>query len=201
MNTNRSVTKQDSQVSDKRVKLKGGPDAILDAAEDLIRTGGMERLTIGGVASAVDVTKAGVLHHFSNRRGLVRALIERDHQRFAASLSENLSALKAKSGASSRDLELAAYAASVLSDAETADSLRLSLTLACLIDPSLIEDLDVAKTTPWEALDPSDDNDVAYALKRLAYEGLWLNRILKIGLPDDLETKIIKSLEKIDEPR
>lgn len=52
-------------------------DAVLDAAEEILRTQGAAALTIDAVAKAMDITKGGVQYCFGNKEGLVKALLER----------------------------------------------------------------------------------------------------------------------------
>lgn len=52
-------------------------DAVLDAAEEILRTQGAAALTIDAVAKAMDITKGGVQYCFGNKEGLVKALLDR----------------------------------------------------------------------------------------------------------------------------
>lgn len=52
-------------------------DAVLDAAEEILRTQGAAALTIDAVAKAMDITKGGVQYCFGNKEGMVKALLDR----------------------------------------------------------------------------------------------------------------------------
>lgn len=52
-------------------------DAVLDAAEGLIRTRGVAALTIDAVAKAAGISKGGVQSSFGTKDGLITAMYER----------------------------------------------------------------------------------------------------------------------------
>jgi AcrR family transcriptional regulator len=52
-------------------------EALLDAAEEIVRTRGAAALTIDAVAKAVGITKGGVQYSFGTKDALIDALFER----------------------------------------------------------------------------------------------------------------------------
>lgn len=52
-------------------------DRLLDAAEDVLSTGGATTLTLEAVATAAGVSKGGLLHHFGTKDLLVIAMAQR----------------------------------------------------------------------------------------------------------------------------
>lgn len=52
-------------------------DAVLNAAEEILRTQGAAALTIDAVAKAMEITKGGVQYCFGNKEGMVKALLDR----------------------------------------------------------------------------------------------------------------------------
>jgi AcrR family transcriptional regulator len=52
-------------------------EKLLDAAVDLITQHGVHELTLEGVATAVGVTKGGLIYHFKTKDDLLEALVER----------------------------------------------------------------------------------------------------------------------------
>src|SRR5688500_15113838 len=57
-------------------------EAILDRAADLASTDGLEGLTIGRLAEALEMSKSGVFAHFGSKQELQLATIEAATQRF-----------------------------------------------------------------------------------------------------------------------
>lgn len=52
-------------------------DRVLDAAEQLVASGGGANLTLDAVANSAGVSKGGLLYHFPNKDALLAAMIER----------------------------------------------------------------------------------------------------------------------------
>jgi len=57
-------------------------DGILDAAADVASIEGLEGLSIGGLASALDMSKSGLFAHFGSKEQLQLAVIERARRRY-----------------------------------------------------------------------------------------------------------------------
>lgn len=53
------------------------PDAVLDAAEQVVMRDGAARLTLDAVACAAGISKASVLYDYKNKQALIRAVVER----------------------------------------------------------------------------------------------------------------------------
>ena len=54
--------------------------ALLDAATELFLSQGFERTSLAGVATAADVTRGAIYHHFDDKRALFEAVMERFEQ-------------------------------------------------------------------------------------------------------------------------
>jgi AcrR family transcriptional regulator len=65
---------------------------ILDAAEKRLREGGPEAIRLQDIARDVGISHPAILHHFSSRDGLTRALEHRAMRRLESELVEMLSA-------------------------------------------------------------------------------------------------------------
>ncbi|ETX29158.1 TetR/AcrR family transcriptional regulator [Roseivivax isoporae] len=63
-------------------------EALLDVAEDIVRTGGGAALTIGALAEAAGVSKGGVQYSFASKDDLVRGLVDRWTGQFDAMLGD-----------------------------------------------------------------------------------------------------------------
>jgi AcrR family transcriptional regulator len=53
------------------------PDAVLDAAEQVVMRDGAARLTLDAVACAAGISKASVLYDYKTKQALIRAVLER----------------------------------------------------------------------------------------------------------------------------
>lgn len=71
-------------------------DRILREAESLAGTDGLDGLTIGVLATALDLSKSGLFAHFGSREGLQLAVLQRAADRFDRDVL--FPALRAKSG-------------------------------------------------------------------------------------------------------
>lgn len=60
--------------------------AILDAARDLMATGGLEALSMRAVAERVGVSATALYHYFENKQALVDRVVRSAFERFGASL-------------------------------------------------------------------------------------------------------------------
>ncbi|MEM6730728.1 MAG: TetR/AcrR family transcriptional regulator [Myxococcota bacterium] len=188
---------RESAAEDRRRKLAGGRDAILDAAEQVVRDDGFDKLSLAAIASKLRVSKAGVLHHFGNKKQLLKELVERDFARFEKSLSSHRQSL-----AGSRNEyqpEFLAYFRAVLEDAQPGDALRLSLSLLSLMDPSLTGRAGPELRSRWSELDPDKDVDVCRAIAALVVDGLWINTMLATApggsMVDAIQRYVFEELE------
>jgi AcrR family transcriptional regulator len=65
-------------------------ERILTAARDLFLTGGVEAVTMRGVAERVGVSATAIYRHFRDKDAVIRAVVELGRDRFAARLFEAL---------------------------------------------------------------------------------------------------------------
>lgn len=64
----------------------GTSDRILDAAEELVATRGLNAMSYADISERVGITTASLHYHFPSKADLVRALVERYSLRFFAGL-------------------------------------------------------------------------------------------------------------------
>jgi AcrR family transcriptional regulator len=69
---------------------------ILDAAEKRLREGGPEAIRLQDIAADVGISHPAILHHFSSRDGLTRALEQRAMRRLEAELVEAIASSPAR---------------------------------------------------------------------------------------------------------
>ncbi len=63
-------------------------DTLLDAAEEVVNSKGVGRLTLAAVAKQAGLSKSGLLHHFPSKDALVEALVLRTVELWNASLQQ-----------------------------------------------------------------------------------------------------------------
>lgn len=69
-----------------RLSAEEAQERILDAAETLIQSEGLQAMRLKEVANAADASVSNVLYHFGNREGLLEALFQRASLRFREAL-------------------------------------------------------------------------------------------------------------------
>ena len=62
-------------------------DRILDVAEELVQTRGVNGMSYADISARLGITKASLHYHFASKSDLVRALIQRYARRFFAQLA------------------------------------------------------------------------------------------------------------------
>ena len=63
-------------------------ETILEAARDVIAAGGLEALSMRGVAERVGVSATALYHHFANKQALVDAVVQMAFERFGAEMEQ-----------------------------------------------------------------------------------------------------------------
>ncbi|MCJ1707307.1 TetR/AcrR family transcriptional regulator [Microbacterium sp. VKM Ac-2923] len=77
-------------------------DAILRAGTDAFTRSGFAETAVADVASAAGVTRGAVYHHFGDKLGLLRAVVQAGHQRVASFVVARADAQSADARASLR---------------------------------------------------------------------------------------------------
>jgi AcrR family transcriptional regulator len=157
---------------------------ILDAAEDVVLTDGVARLTLEKAAARAGVSKGGVLYHFPSRSALVSAMVERLADRFDATLATQCAADDASSGAYARAYVDDAFAPADDEQARRGQRLGAAVLAAMASEPELLAPLREAFAR-WQAEIEADVADpVRGTIARLAADGLWLCELFGLGSLD-----------------
>ncbi|MEM1044929.1 MAG: TetR/AcrR family transcriptional regulator [Pseudomonadota bacterium] len=183
------------KTKDKRIKLADGRERMIEAAEDIVRRQGMEGLSIGAVAKSVGLTKGGVLHHFKTKDELVAAMMRRDFERFLASYEKHCAQIEGlEDPLTSHQKDFLPYFRAVVHDAESADMLRLCLSVAAVLDPRHQAETRASLVERWHQLDPDDDREMRLAVAKLVADGLWINTLLGTGPPEAVKARLERFL-------
>jgi len=89
-----TLTSQGKVANVAQPRVRRPPDEarrlILDAAERLLAEGGVAAVQVRAIAARVDMTDAGVYHHFGTRAGLMEALLRHGGRKIRAGVAEVL---------------------------------------------------------------------------------------------------------------
>lgn len=173
-------------------------EALLELAEEIVRSKGAAGLTIDALAKTASISKGGVQYSFSSKDDLVRALIERWTRRFDALLGEI-------DGIPPADL-VRRYIQVMRSSQAAMNAKMAGLMITYIQNPQ-----NVIETRQWyrsmfERLGGATSDAQAARVALLAVEGLFLLRIAGIdqdgewsGFLDDVES-VFETLLKQKRP-
>jgi AcrR family transcriptional regulator len=173
------------------VDARGTRDRILAAAEDVVLSDGVARLTLEKAAARAGVSKGGVLYHFPSRSALVAAMVGRLADSFDAALAGHLARLDASPGAYARAYVEESFAEPAGEQDERGERLGAAVLAAMASEPELLDPLREAFGR-WQAEIERDTADaVAGTIARLAADGLWLSELFGLApLDPDLRRRV-----------
>ncbi|WP_029057455.1 TetR/AcrR family transcriptional regulator [Stappia stellulata] len=150
------------------------PDAVLDAAEQVVMRDGAARLSLDAVACVAGISKASVLYDYKTKQALIRAVVER---RLAAHRAcERDAAKELGDGADAAIRGRISLASHSLTDEDRAVALGLLASLAH--DAELREPVALAYRERLAEVEHTSRNPRGALLAFLALEGLmsleWL---------------------------
>ncbi len=155
-------------------------DAILDAAEVVVRRDGTAGLTLEAVAAEAGVSKGGLLYHFKSKDALVAGMVARMNRQFAAAYEAGAALDADLPGARTR-----AYLRAMVGEERPPEkNLTGSALLAAIaLAPSLIDPLreQYAQWRDDVAHDDISPEDAAIVM--LAADGLWMADVLGFAPP------------------
>lgn len=139
---------------------RGSREAILDAAEALIRESGVNRMTLDAVAARAGLSKGGLLYNFPSKDALLRGMIER----FVETLNAPSEGPVAARVAEVRLQKLAS---------QPEDQRASNSMLAAIVEnPSLLDPIRAAHAGIWNEIKAEGRDPVASLIAWLATEGL-----------------------------
>ncbi|MHB8244943.1 MAG: TetR/AcrR family transcriptional regulator [Acidimicrobiales bacterium] len=163
---------------------------ILCAAEDIVITEGVSRLTLEAAARGAGVSKGGILYHFPTRAALVSAMVERFVVSFDSDLEE-YGALRGGVGAFSRAYLKATIAPSGTPDDPHEQRLGGALLAGVASDPDLLAPLRERFAAWQEAIERDGLASDLATVVRLASDGLWLSDLFGLApVHDELRTRV-----------
>jgi AcrR family transcriptional regulator len=148
---------------------------LLDAAVAVVRRAGAQGLTLDAVAAEAGVSKGGLLYHFSSKRELLDALVERWLDGWQAELDAD------RHG----DGFVPAFVrASHLGGARQEERAAETALLAALVgEPEVLTAARERYATWQDRVEREGGDPVAATVARLAADGLWLADLLGLAPP------------------
>ncbi|CAM4263468.1 TetR/AcrR family transcriptional regulator [Paenibacillus typhae] len=166
---------------------------ILTAASLIIRSQGVEKLTLEAVAREAGVSKGGLLHHFPNKNALIQGLVEELTDGFVTDVQERAAASAVNEGKWSR-----AYTESVACDIKDGNGISTALSAALFSKPELLEKLQEQYALWQKDIENDGIDPVRSTIVRLAADGLWFSEMFSLGKLDaELREQVIQELLKM----
>jgi AcrR family transcriptional regulator len=174
---------------------------IVTAAEDVVLTEGVARLTLEKAAERAGVSKGGVLYHFPTRSALVSAMVARLAEGFDSALRQHLAADPqdaATPGRYARAYVAECFALPQGEDDERGERLGAAVLAAMASEPELLAPLRAAFERWQRDLEADGGDPVRATVARLAADGLWLSELFGLApLRPDLRAKVRDELVRM----
>jgi AcrR family transcriptional regulator len=164
-------------------------DAILDAAEAIVREQGAAHLTLDAAAERAGLSKGGILYHFQTKDSLLVALVERMTQAFQGLYEE----ARARMG-NDPERMLEAYLEAVFAAEERLGNTSCSLIPALAANPELLEPIRVFYKRHFAHLQYASVGWDQAAVVTLALDGMWLLEMLGVSPLEPQDKKRIAKL-------
>lgn len=164
-------------------------DAILDAAEAIVREHGAAHLTLDAAAERAGLSKGGVLYHFQTKDSLLTALVHRMTQAFQGLYEE---ARERMGNDPERMLE--AYIEAVAAAGERLGNTSCSLIPALASNPELLEPIRTFYKHHFGQLEKASVGWDQAAVVTLALDGMWLLDMLGVSPLSEADKKRISRL-------
>ena len=166
---------------------RGSREAILRAAETLVREEGAARLTLDAVAANAGVSKGGLLYNFSTKEALLQALVERMCEQFDEALHVG----------SSRKPDPAAlflaYVAATIDRSESQDRVAGGLLAAVAHDPDLLKPVRSHNHRWLNQMEAFGSGFAKACMPWLAAEGLWLLELMLVSPFSDSQRQVVRA--------
>ncbi|KHE73297.1 TetR/AcrR family transcriptional regulator [Halobacillus sp. BBL2006] len=165
-------------------------DKILNAAADIVLNHGTEALTLDAVANLAEVSKGGLLYHFSTKEALITGLVQRMDRNQRQKVEDTTLSDKTQIGKWSRSYIQTMYNQSLENKRLTAGMLA-----AQAFDPQLLKPLQETHQNFQNLIQNDGIDEVQAMILKLAIDGLWLSETFGLGNIDvDLKKRVMTTL-------
>lgn len=170
---------------------------LLEAAALIVKEQGSDALTLDAVAKKAEVSKGGLLYHFSTKEALVKALVQHMNDIYKENVESFVDEEEDEVGKWARAFIKVLHDKSIENQ-----TISGGMLAAQGINPQLMKPLqetyaDWQYHMEHDGLDPVDAT-----ILRLAVDGLWLSEIFGLGvLPQTLREQVLERLEEQSRPK
>lgn len=172
---------------------KSSKEAILDAAERVLRRQGLAATTVEAVAAEAGVSKGGLFYHFASKKDMLLQLLERYGEQFEKTRRDIYATLAEDEP---NRLLKATIVASIKHPAKEHTNLSNILTL--LDDMDLREKVAEMKLRSFKEISEGHPHPERVALAMLAADGLWVMDLFGVSmLSREFEETIIAELLRL----
>lgn len=166
---------------------------ILEAAEQIVLTRGVARLTLDAVAEAASLSKGGLIYHYDSKEALIAAMMDR----LVASFEARVECWRREDGGPG-SWTRGYVRASLPEPGSTDDGIaarEAALIAAMGNDPAQVAPY-AARQEAWaEALRTDGIDPLRAMLIRLAADGIWMNEALGVHpAPTEERRRIVDAL-------
>lgn len=165
---------------------------ILEAAAIIVKEQGSDALTLDAVAKRAEVSKGGLLYHFSSKEALVKGLVQHMNDVYRDNVESLVEKDQVDTGKWARSF------IDVMHDKGVENRTVSSGMLAAQgINPELLEPLQQTYANWQHQMEQDGLDQVDATILRLAVDGLWLSEIFGLGpLPDSLRKQVLERLKE-----
>ncbi|MCA0971464.1 TetR/AcrR family transcriptional regulator [Halobacillus litoralis] len=165
---------------------------ILEAAAKIVKEQGSDALTLDAVAKRAEVSKGGLLYHFSSKEALVKGLVQHMNEVYRDNVESLVQADREEKGKWARSF------INVMHDKGVENRTISSGMLAAQgINPDLLKPLQDTYAEWQQQIENDGIEEVDATILRLAVDGLWLSEIFGLGtLPDSLRSQVLERLKE-----
>ena len=167
---------------------------LMDAAERIVVSQGVARMTLEEVAREAKVSKGGLLYHFPSKEALIEGMIEYFVRRFDTAMDFARSADSDPAGRSTRAYVRASTGQSPLISTEL-DLANGALTAALATFPERLEAVREQSRRHQAEIVADSIDPVLATIIRFAIDGIWMGENFQLTRIDPaLKAKVIERL-------
>ena len=173
--------------SDNRISTR---TRILTAASDIIRSQGLDRLTLEAVAKEAGLSKGGLLYHFPSKEVLITSMVEELTSNYEADIQKRVSNGSQDKGKWSR-----AYVESTFRGLEDGFPMSSVLSAALFTNPELLEKMQTQYDIWQKKIENDGIDPVRASIARLTADGLWFSEMFGLSpLDQELRERVFHEL-------
>jgi AcrR family transcriptional regulator len=170
---------------------------ILSAASIIVKTHGVEKLTLEAVAKEAGISKGGLLHHFPNKQALINEMVEELTNHFVANINDR--ATRASSSAGDGKWSRA-FIEVTFDEVKEGNGLSTAIMASLFTNPDLLTRVQNEYSTWQKKFEDDGIDPVRATIVRLAADGLWFSEVFGTGhINKELREKVAKYLINMTE--